>query len=288
MAFTTIFFFDSVYDKGTISTDPRQIGTGVGTENPLLATDWRDYTRWRPVTFRPPGLSEVRIASTLNEFIVPDYAIINAGSVVENDDRALTISVVMNNRAFLDADRNDPKAQQIIRLSSTHQFAPNFHIFEFDDTFTFPDGFDQFTIRLDAQFSNDLFVTHVAIGNRMLITSDDATLSTDMSAPKYAIQRTIYDQTNQRNTWAGRRTRTAPLSFNMTYRNLSESWIDANWQRLYDNVSERPFYMFWDWEGHRDQLFYCWIDPQSIEDIRPRFETPLLMSFSLPIMARPV
>ena len=101
-------------------------------------------------------------------------------------------------------------------------------------------------------------------------------------SPKNAAEDDISNNMSDGGFNLGRSVYSEGSKFSIDMSKVDESWVDANWQTLYEAIRSHAFFYVWDQENRPTEAAFCWTDGKIKMPSYEAYATDPLMSFSIP------
>ncbi len=107
-------------------------------------------------------------------------------------------------------------------------------------------------------------------------------MNSPFSPANYNRDRKIMNNISEGGQFLGRTLRRNGSKVTISQKNITRTWIDANWITIADHIELYPFYFIWDQENFPTEAAYCMTD-KKID--YPKYQDNTYMMFSIPCVA---
>ena len=101
-------------------------------------------------------------------------------------------------------------------------------------------------------------------------------------SPKNAAEDDISNNMSDGGFNLGRSVYSEGSKFSIDMSKVDESWVDANWQTLYEAIRSHAFFYVWDQENRPTEAAFCWTDGKIKQPTYEAYATDPQMQFSIP------
>lgn len=103
------------------------------------------------------------------------------------------------------------------------------------------------------------------------------TLSVPFTPPKYAGERELVTNLTEQGLPIGNVVKYTKYPVQMSFKNVSVSWLDSNWADFYDKISTDLFFIMWDSLNRPTETAICWLT----DDSNPSYQDVTYMRYQL-------
>ena len=101
-------------------------------------------------------------------------------------------------------------------------------------------------------------------------------------SPKNAAEDDISNNMSDGGFNLGRSVYSEGSKFSIDMSKVDESWVDTNWQTLYEAIRSHAFFYVWDQENRPTEAAFCWTDGKIKNPALEAYATDPQMQFSIP------